>query len=91
VSVRVDAHGLPWMVTRTGARGRLATPVRVEQVDEVWRVSEAWWREEPQARTYLRIILEGGRPLTLFHDDSPRAEGGGGWFEQAYSAEERAP
>ncbi len=81
VAVREDALGLPSTVARAthAAHARSGTPVRVEQVEEVWRVAEAWWRETPQARTYCRVILEGGRALTLFHDDE-----GNGWFEQPY-------
>ena len=41
-------------------------------------------REAPQARTYYRVILEGGRPLTLFHDDAT-----GAWAEQPYSPPEQ--
>ena len=55
--------------------------MRVEQIDEIWRVAEAWWREAPQARTYYRVILQGGHPLTLFRDEST-----GAWSEQPYSA-----
>jgi len=53
----------------------------VARVEEVWRVAEEWWREEPVARTYYRLVLDDGRPLTLFHDDEGA---GGGWFSQHY-------
>lgn len=79
VEVRVDASGLPVALHRADPRGRRGDAVPVEQVEQVWRVAEAWWREAPQARTYYRVILAGGRPLTLFHDDEC-----GGWFEQPY-------
>lgn len=91
VMVRIDrAHpdALPIAVTRTDARGKRGPEARVEMVDEVWRIAEAWWRGGPtgsglggQARTYYRVILEGGRPLTIFRDEAH-----GGWFEQPYSA-----
>lgn len=77
--VRVDADGLPQAVTRSGVRGHRGAEERVEQIEEVWRVAESWWREAPQARTYYRAIMEGGRPLTFFRDDAS-----GGWSEQAY-------
>lgn len=79
VEVRVDADGLPVALSRADARGRRGDAVPVEQVEEVWRVAEAWWREAPQARTYYRVILAGGRALTLFHDDER-----GNWSEQPY-------
>ncbi len=74
VEVRLDAAGLPVAVARHRQRWQ-----HVEQVDDAWRVAEEWWREAPQERTYLRLVLEGGRRLTLFHDGIT-----GGWFEQQY-------
>ena len=105
IMVRIDrAHpdALPLAVTRTDARGRRGVEARVEVVDEVWRIAEAWWRGSTsggnasgaaagaaatpggQARTYYRVILDGGRPLTIFRDER------GGWFEQPYSAGQHA-
>ena len=80
LAVRVDAGAHPLAVARADARGRHGTEARVESIEEIWRVTEAWWREALQARTYYRVILEGGRPITLFHDDTT-----GAWFEQPYS------
>ena len=80
LEVRANAEGMPLEVTRTDARGRRAAPSPVESVEEVWRVAEAWWRESPQARTYYRVILDGGRTLTLYRDEVT-----GAWFEQPYS------
>lgn len=79
VTVHVDASGLPISITRTGARRGSTDAQRVESVEEVWRIAEAWWREEPQARTYVRVILDGGRLLTVFRD-----ERSGRWYEQRY-------
>ncbi|MDA0270027.1 MAG: hypothetical protein O2798_02015 [Chloroflexi bacterium] len=80
ISMRVDAEGMPIAVTRVAARGRHGTETHVESIDEIWRVAEAWWREGSQARTYFRVILEGGRPLSVYRDDAT-----GAWFEQPYS------
>ena len=74
--VEVDSLGLPRAVVHDGR----ALPV--ECVEEVWRVAEAWWREEALARTYVRLLLHGGRLLTLFHDDA--CAPGDGWHEQRY-------
>lgn len=81
LGVRADAGGSPLAVARDDARGHRGSEARVENIEEVWRVAEAWWRESSQARTYYRVILDGGRPLTLFRDDDS-----GSWFEQPYSA-----
>lgn len=85
LTVRCDAAGQPLAVARTDARGRPGPELDVERVEEVWRLAEAWWREASQARTYYRVILEGGRPLTLFRDDAA-----GAWFEQSYTSPGRS-
>ena len=97
VRVQTDEAGLPSAVTLGGRGGaRLA----VERVEEAWRIAEEWWREAPLRRTYYRVIVEGGRPVTLFHDDLAAGTAGsdagaagsgigaaglaGGWYEQRY-------
>ena len=82
--VRADTEARPISITRSAARGRPGVEARVESIEEIWRIAEAWWRETSQARTYYRVILEGGRPLTLFRDDVT-----GAWFEQSYGEGER--
>jgi len=84
--VREDRDGIPLAVSRTDFRGHRGREARVESVEEVWRLAEAWWREASQARTYYRVILEGGHPLTLFRDDST-----GSWSEQPYSSPGKSP
>ena len=80
--VRLDGYGLPCEVTRL-ARHATRQPLPVEGVEEVWRIAEEWWRAAPLARTYYRVLVDGGRPLTLFHDDAA-AEPSEGWYEQGY-------
>ncbi len=84
LAVEMAGNGEPMTVARAGVRGRPGTPVSVEQVDDVWRIAEAWWRDAPQARTYYRVLLAGGRVLTVYRDDAT-----GAWYEQPYS--EAAP
>ncbi len=80
IEVRTDGEGLPIELTRT-ARGGDRRTLTVEEVEEVWRIAEEWWRDTSIDRTYYCVIVDGGRPLTLFRD---RADLGGGWFEQRY-------
>lgn len=80
IVVRTDARGMPVAVTRDAVRGDRGSEARVESVEEVWRVGEAWWREASEARTYFRVVLDGGRPLSIYRDDA-----NGAWFEQPYS------
>ena len=92
--VRTDTRGEPAELTLLprgpgGRRGRGHT-LAVERVEEVWRIAEEWWRETPLARTYYRVVVDGGRSLTLFHDDDCHDDGfhddgpGEGWYEQQY-------
>ena len=83
IPVRIDESRLPAAIGHL-ARGRTAPSVwqPVVQVEEVWRIAEEWWRTDPLHRTYVRVLLDAGRVLTLFHDDTqPPAEG---WYEQPY-------
>lgn len=58
---------------------RQSQPHQVETIDEVWRIVDEWWRVSPITRTYYRVNLDDGRPLTLFHDEIADT-----WFEQRY-------
>ena len=75
----------------SGARGASVAGawLEVEQVEEVWRIGEAWWRETPIGRTYYRVIVDGGRTVTLFRDElaiaPPRALEASSAFEAATS------
>jgi hypothetical protein len=76
VDVEIGADGLPGTVLHAGQRHAVTT------VEALWRVVEAWWREDALVRTYVRVRLDDERVLTLFHDDRcvPQA----GWYEQRY-------
>lgn len=90
--VQSDEHGLPSKVALDPSNSR-APSFAVERVEEVWRIAEEWWREAPIGRTYYRIVVDGGRSLTLFHDteqhDTERqgqgdGQGGREWYAQHY-------
>ena len=72
--VELDAHGLPCAVLR-GRRLRAVT-----RIEEVWRVMDGWWREDKLARTYVRVLLDDGRLVTLFRDEFASEH----WYEQRY-------
>ena len=42
-------------------------------------IDQYWWRAEPVRRTYYRLVVETGPPLTIYRD-----EGSGEWFRQEY-------
>lgn len=73
LEVRLNTRGEPAGITR---RGRA---INVEQVEDAWRIVEDWWREERLVRNYYQLLLEDGRLLTCFHDEST-----GDWYEQRY-------
>ena len=63
IRMAVDEAGTPVAVSV----GRRARPKRVASVRERWRIDDEWWRR-PLSRDYLTVVLEDGRPLTVFHD-----------------------
>lgn len=80
VEVRTDEHGRPVAVAPAATvRGQRSALLLVESIEEAWRVGDEWWREAPLERTYYLLLLEGGRPITVFHDGVFNA-----WFEQRY-------
>ncbi len=82
LQVRTDDRAFPMEVSATNQH---RAPLRVERVEEVWRIAEEWWREAPIGRTYYRVIVDGGRPLTIFRDSGDRRDREDGrWYEQRY-------
>ncbi len=49
---------------------------RVDDVLEIWRIDDEWWRI-PICRRYVEVVLEGGRHVVLFEDVDT-----GTWYEQ---------
>ena len=62
VHVRTDETGEPTHVRLPGKTAR-----RVEAVRERWRIDDEWWRQ-PISREYRAVVLDDGRPITLYHD-----------------------
>jgi hypothetical protein len=72
IDIRADAAGRPLAVIDQGR----ARPV--EQVQDVWRIDDEWWRE-PISRRYLTLLLADGALRTVFQDLTD-----GRWYEQRY-------
>ena len=62
VDVRTDDAGEPTHVRLPGKPAR-----RVDALREAWRIDDEWWRQ-PISREYRAVVLDDGRPLTLYHD-----------------------
>ena len=60
---------------------------QVEAIEEVWRVAEEWWRARPVGRTYVRLLTDGGRPLTIYRDEVG-IDGKPAWYMQRYATSE---
>ncbi|MDH3455455.1 MAG: hypothetical protein OER90_01320 [Gemmatimonadota bacterium] len=90
VRVEIDAHDKPTTVTDAGEhteqlgkrpteKDEPSSPQRtcsVNDVLEIWRIDDEWWRI-PICRRYVEVILEGGKHVVLFEDLNT-----GEWFEQ---------
>ena len=63
----------PWTSapTRTASpstsASRESPPARWPSVREAWRIDDEWWRR-PISRDYRAVVLDDGRPVTLYHD-----------------------
>jgi hypothetical protein len=67
----LDANDQPRAVGRPEAGGRT-----VENILDVWRIDDEWWRL-PISRLYYDVMLEGGGRVVLFKDLVT-----GDWFAQ---------
>ncbi|RIK45681.1 MAG: hypothetical protein DCC58_05690 [Chloroflexi bacterium] len=72
VTVEENGVGLPCVVITSDQR------LAVEEIIDIWRIDDEWWRE-PLLRRYFLVVLEGGALRTLFQDLLS-----GQWYEQRY-------
>jgi hypothetical protein len=59
VKVELDAAGLP----------KTVGDITVEAVLETWRIDDEWWRRHI-TRRYHEIVLDGGKHVVLFEDQT---------------------
>lgn len=71
VAVTEGPGGVPLSLSLGGRKWR------VTSIQDCWEIEDEWWREVPVARSYYEVLLEDGRPVTLFRDKA-----GGRWFRQ---------
>ncbi len=72
VEVEIGTDGLPIAIVE-GAEGQGGP---VQEVVEVWRIDDEWWRQ-PIHRRYVEVVLEGGAHVVLFEDEVTNE-----WFVQ---------
>jgi hypothetical protein len=44
-----------------------------------WRIDQHWWRAGPVRRTYYRVVLPDGLPVTVYYDEVAQT-----WSRQEY-------
>ncbi len=49
---------------------------KVEEIGEMWRIDDEWWRDQI-ARRYVEVMLVGGGHVMVYEDLI-----GGGWYMQ---------
>ena len=64
VTVELDAEGQPGAVRRSKDTGGGQA---VEDILEIWRIDDEWWRA-PISRRYYEVVLNGGKRVVLFED-----------------------
>ena len=60
--VEADSGGTP---RRAWRRGRWRAVV---QVRDRYRTDDRWWTGDPVSREYFELLLEDGRPITVYLD-----------------------
>jgi hypothetical protein len=63
-TVTVELHESGLM---TVGRSEGRTVGNVEAILESWRIDDEWWRQ-PISRSYLELLLEGGKRVVVFQD-----------------------
>ena len=51
----------------------------VRKVVDLWEVDTEWWMPEPARRRYWRLVVDGGKLLTVYRDLAT-----GEWYQQGY-------
>jgi len=59
--VRTNEHGHPRALVRDDAE------LPVEEIRELWRIDDEWWRS-PIIRCYADVVLAGGKRVILYQD-----------------------
>ena len=73
LKVDVDTSGKPRTVILTHRK------VTIIAIDDMWRLDDEWWRDEPVSRLYWAVRLTPGNRLVIYQDLIC-----GGWCRQSY-------
>ena len=61
VQVAAGSDDIPMLVY-------LRPRLKVETIEDRWRIDDEWWRDMPISRAYFDCVLEGGKHITLVKD-----------------------
>ncbi len=70
IGVELNKENLPVAITFHD-KGK-----KVEEIGEMWRIDDEWWRDQI-ARRYVEVMLVGGGHVVVYEDLI-----GGGWYMQ---------
>ena len=42
--------------------------IEIASIADTWEIYDEWWRGQPIARLYYRVVTQEGRHLTIFRD-----------------------
>ena len=51
--------------------------IEIASIADTWEINDEWWRGQPIARLYYRVVTREGRHLTIFRDLTD-----GQWYRQ---------
>ncbi len=70
INVELAEDGLPASIVRDGKRKT------VDEIGEIWRIDDEWWRDQI-ARRYVEVFLHGGERAVVYENQLT-----GEWFVQ---------
>ena len=71
IVVEEDPQHRPMVLDQKGRK------VKVESIEDLWRIDEEWWRDRAIVRTYYELTVQGGRRIVVFRDQVD-----GRWYRQ---------
>ena len=71
IEVVEDEDGRPVTLALVGQ------DINITSIDDLWEISDEWWRPKSVTRRYYQVTTEDGRSLIVFRDLVY-----GGWYRQ---------
>ena len=65
VRVKESPSQHPNSLVLDGCNGRT---IGIASIADTWEINDEWWRGQPIARLYYRVVTQEGSHLTIFRD-----------------------